>query len=143
MKFVLIFSTTFIRNVCHSKKNLARYFNKCENVFMSCIRYSFRLLMKIEFSRQIFDKSSNIKCRQNPSSGSRIIPCGRTDGRADMTKVIVAFRNFANAPRSSQSKIAPTGRSAINKKLPMTHLLYFIYCTALQHNQEVLIYKLP
>ena len=30
----------------------------------------------------------------NPSSGRRVVP----DGRTDMTKLIVAFDNFANAP---------------------------------------------
>jgi len=54
--------------------------------------------MKLEFSRQIFKKSSNIKFHKNPSSGGRVVPCGRTDGQTDMTKLIVAFRNFANAP---------------------------------------------
>jgi hypothetical protein len=28
---------------------------------------------------------------------------GRTDGRTDMTKLIVAFRNFANAPKNRQT----------------------------------------
>jgi hypothetical protein len=27
--------------------------------------------------------------------------CGLTDGRADMTKIVVTFRNLANAPKSS------------------------------------------
>jgi len=36
---------------------------------------------KNEFSRQIFEKYSGIKFRENPSSGSRGVPCGRTDGR--------------------------------------------------------------
>jgi hypothetical protein len=31
--------------------------------------------------------------------GSRVVPCGQTDGWTDMTKTIVAFRNFANAPK--------------------------------------------
>jgi hypothetical protein len=52
--------------------------------------------MKFEFSRQIFEKVSD-KFHQNPSSGSRVVPCGQTD----MTKLIVAFRNFANAPNKS------------------------------------------
>jgi len=30
-------------------------------------------------SRQIFEKYSNMKFRKNPSSGSRVVPCGRTD----------------------------------------------------------------
>ena len=29
---VLIFSTTSVWNMCHSKKNLARYYHKCKNV---------------------------------------------------------------------------------------------------------------
>ena len=44
-----------------------------------------------------FENSSHIKFNENPSSGSRVIPCGRTD----MTKPIVAFRNFANAPKKT------------------------------------------
>jgi hypothetical protein len=36
--------------------------------------------MKTEFSRKIFEKSSNIKFHENPSSGSRVVPCGRADG---------------------------------------------------------------
>jgi hypothetical protein len=37
--------------------------------------------MKLEFSRQIFEKSSPIKFHENTSSGSRVVPCGRTDVR--------------------------------------------------------------
>jgi hypothetical protein len=39
--------------------------------------------MKIEFSLQIFEKHRNTKFRENPSSGIRIVPCGRTDRRTD------------------------------------------------------------
>jgi len=39
--------------------------------------------MKLEFSRQIFEKSTNIKFHENLTSGSRV-PCGRTHGRTDM-----------------------------------------------------------
>jgi len=35
--------------------------------------------MKLEFSRQIFEKSSNIKLHKNLFSGSRVVPCERTD----------------------------------------------------------------
>jgi len=44
-----------------------------------------------------FREDSNIKFHENPSSGSRVVPCGGTDGRTDMTKLLVDFRNFANA----------------------------------------------
>jgi len=53
------------------------------------------ILMKFEFSQEIFEKYTNIKFHENPYIGSRVVACGRTD----MTKLIVAFRNFANAPK--------------------------------------------
>jgi len=34
--------------------------------------------------------------RENPSSGSRVVP----RGRPDMTKLTLAFRNFADAPEN-------------------------------------------
>jgi hypothetical protein len=39
--------------------------------------------MEVEFSLQIFEKYSNIEFRENPSSGSRIVPCEGTDRRRD------------------------------------------------------------
>jgi len=39
--------------------------------------------MRLEFSRHILEKYSNIKFDDNPSSGSRVVPCGRMDGRTD------------------------------------------------------------
>ena len=32
--------------------------------------------------------------------GSRVVLFGRTDGQKDTTKLILAFRNFANAPKN-------------------------------------------
>ena len=63
--------------------------------------------MKPEFSRPTFEKYTNIKFNENRSSGTPVVPCERTDREAgrqadrqtDMTKLIVAFRNFANAPK--------------------------------------------
>jgi hypothetical protein len=66
---------------------------------MSSTRCSFQILMKRDYSRQIFGKPSNIKFQENLSSGSRVAPCGRANGQTDMTELIVAFRNFANAPK--------------------------------------------
>jgi len=39
--------------------------------------------MKIEFSRRLSQKYSNIKFHENPSTGSRVVPCGQADGRTD------------------------------------------------------------
>ena len=52
--------------------------------------------MRLELSLQIFEICSNKKFLENPPSGSRVVPCGRTD----MMKLAVAFRNFENAPKN-------------------------------------------
>ena len=55
----------------------------------------------------VFEKLSNTKFHENPSSGSRVFPMctdrradGRADGRTDMTNLIDALLNFAKAPRN-------------------------------------------
>jgi hypothetical protein len=50
--------------------------------------------MKLEFSRQLFEWYSNIKYHENPPSGTRVVPRGRTD----ITNLILAFHIFSNAP---------------------------------------------
>jgi hypothetical protein len=50
------------------------------------------------FTTVFFKKPSNTKFYEKPSSESRVFPCEQTDGRTDMTKIIIALRNFANAP---------------------------------------------
>ena len=77
---VLVFSTIFLTNISHSK-NRARYDHKCISVFMQSTLYSCPILMKLEFSRQIFEGYSNTKYCENSSSGSRVVPCGRAGGR--------------------------------------------------------------
>ena len=49
---------------------------------------------------RFFDNYSNTKFHENPSSGSRVVPCGQTDGRTDTTKLIDAFHNFSNSPKN-------------------------------------------
>jgi len=55
--------------------------------------------MELELYRQIFQKNANIKLYEDPSSGSRAIPCERTGRQTDKTKLIVVFRNIVNAPK--------------------------------------------
>ena len=60
--------------------------------------------MKLEFSRQIFEKaqiSNLIKIRPEGAELFHAEGHGRTDGQTDMTKLIVAFRNFASAPKTA------------------------------------------
>jgi hypothetical protein len=96
---VFIYSTNFVWNDFHYKKNLARYCFKCISVFMCSSRYSCQTLIQLESYRQFFEKYSHIKFHKNPSSGSRALPGRRTDGWRDMAKLTVAFRHFAEAPK--------------------------------------------
>jgi hypothetical protein len=54
--YVLIFSKAFVWNIAHFKKNWARYDQISTLVFMSSTRYSCQVVMKLEFSWQIFEK---------------------------------------------------------------------------------------
>jgi len=58
---------------------------------MQSTRYSSQILVNLEFSRQIFEKISNIRFYENPCIGSRVVPCGRaewcTDMQTEATKV--------------------------------------------------------
>jgi hypothetical protein len=49
--------------------------------------------MKLEFCRQNLEKFLSIKSRESRCSGSQAF---HGDGQTDVTKLIVAFRNFAN-----------------------------------------------
>jgi hypothetical protein len=99
----LIFSVTFIWNVSHSKKNLVWCSHKYENVFVWSTSYSCRILIKLEFSRQMLEKSLNIKFHQNLSCGNWVVLCGRMNGRTDeRTKLTVAFRNSSKARKNGK-----------------------------------------
>lgn len=57
------------------------------------------IVTKLESSRQILVKFHGIKFHENLSSGIQHLPCGWTFRQTEM-KLIVAFRSFANTPRS-------------------------------------------
>ena len=67
-------------------------------VLMYSSRCSCQIVVKFEFSRQFFEKYSNIKFHENSFSDSRVVPCGQTDRRTDMAKLIVVVCSFSNAP---------------------------------------------
>jgi len=60
--------------------------------------------MKSEFSRQIFEKCSNIIFHERPSSGSQVITSGRTDGHRNMKKLIFVSLSFVTAPKKQCTK---------------------------------------
>ena len=47
--------------------------------------------MKLKFSRQIFEKSWNNQFPQNPSSGSRVVSYGQTDGHDEANSRFLQF----------------------------------------------------
>jgi hypothetical protein len=59
--------------------------------------------MKLELSRQIFEKKKTLKHKSfikiRPLWSDSFHEDRRTDWQKDMTKLIVAFRNFADAPK--------------------------------------------
>jgi hypothetical protein len=71
--------------------------------------------MKHEYARQIFETYYNVKFHENPTGESRG-PCGRTEERTDLRKtdmkLIVAFRNFANAPKKRRIIVKSPVRTA-------------------------------
>ena len=92
---VLIVSTT-LSEVFLILRRIQRYI--VNSVYCSSCKYSLFLSDFNKTFRQIFYKSGNISFHRYPSSRSRVIPCGdrETGRRTDMTKLTIAFRNFAN-----------------------------------------------
>jgi hypothetical protein len=118
---LLYFLYNSIWNVSHSKK-WAKYDHKYLLVFVCSTRNSCQILMKLEFSRQIFQKCTRIKFHENPLKGRRVVAAGwihrptdgQTEGRTNKLKdrqtdkhtnrqtdmkLRVAFRNSVNAPK--------------------------------------------
>ena len=60
-----------------------------------------RYLQNLKFSDFILEKISNIKFNKYPSSANRMFSCRQADGQIDMTKLIIAFQNFAKAPENN------------------------------------------
>ena len=65
--------------------------------------------MKLDFSGQVFEKKKILQYKTSLKSvhGSRVVPCGWTDGQTDMTKLIVAFRNYVSAPNKRRYVRSP------------------------------------
>jgi hypothetical protein len=65
-----------------------------------------QILVKLGFSGQSFEKSSDsIFMKIRPVGAELFRADSQPDGRTDTTKLIVAFRNFANAPNQVGVKV--------------------------------------
>jgi hypothetical protein len=74
--------------------------------------------MELEISVHIFEKYWNIKFHEKPSSiGNRVVPYGQIDGQTDMTKLLVAFRNFANVPKKGRTWAERSQTNWVSKSL--------------------------
>jgi hypothetical protein len=93
--------------------------------------------MTFEFARKIFEEYSNIEFNRNPWIGS-------WDRRTDMTKLIVALRNFANAPKHSTwcshyhivftlSHVHITTCSHYHTMFTLSHDVHIIICCSHYH----------
>ena len=99
---VLIFSTTFVWNIFHFKRKWTRYDNKMNiglrvkyPLFLSNFN---NLILSTDFGKKTLKYQISWKpVPWKPNCSMR--KEGRTDRWTDMTKIIVAFRNFAKAPK--------------------------------------------
>ena len=76
--------------------------------------------MKLEFSWQIFKKSSNIEFHENLFSGKQVVPCGQTYIR----KLIVAFQSFVNPPKNVWKNFTDAVKYDYHYKV-----VYYMNCT--------------
>ena len=101
--------------------------------------------MNLEFSRQIFEKYSNTKFHENPSSWSRVALYGRTDVQIRTerhAKLLVAFRNFLKASkkgiefRNYKLRLMCNTSDACfetGQGLPLSRLKYFVVFLSVTH----------
>jgi hypothetical protein len=96
----LIFSTTIVWNISHYTKNWARYDKNVVGLYAVYPIFC-HILMNLEICGEIFEKYSNIKFYENPSSGPKLFHAdGRADGQTNTTKLIVAFSHFCELTKN-------------------------------------------
>jgi len=73
------------------------------------------ILVRFQLNLDFLDRFSKIKyiiSHENLSNGDRVFQYGRTDRQTDMTKLIVAFRIFVNAPKLINENLITTLNTA-------------------------------
>jgi len=68
-------------NIFHYTKDSATYYNKCTQDFVWSTRCSLQILIKIELFGQTSKNLQISNLNENPSSGSRVVPCRQRDKR--------------------------------------------------------------
>jgi hypothetical protein len=85
------------------------------------LHVNYRLFLLYFSKTWIFQRSFFCWKNTQISNFMKILPviadsfhvCRRTDGLADMTKLIVAFRNFANAPKNGANKCTKCNETSL------------------------------
>jgi len=105
IKYVFRFSLQFFLKHFSLQEELNKVPQECTHWFSCKVTVILVGFWRNWNSADRFSKNIQIKFYENPLSGSRVVPCGQTNGRtdsqSDMTKLIVASRNFAKAPKIS------------------------------------------
>ena len=120
--YVLIFFAWFVWNVSQFRNDGTRYYHKCTYIFSYSTCFSCQILIEFHSSGQILKKVSKILIFQEnffwwePSCFMRTDR--RVDGQAEVTELIVGFRNFANAHKNYTS---------------LSHCIY-VFCIDLRKN---------
>ena len=76
-----------------------------------------------------------MKFYENPPTGSRVVPCGRTGRQTEITKLIVAFHNFANAPKIQCDSAFPRNappmceKALLRLRIPRLYLIGLLVTT--------------
>jgi hypothetical protein len=109
---------------------MGKYDYKCILVVMYSAHHSCQMLMKSEFCWHDFKKYPNIKFHEISSSGSQVVPCGQSDGQADISKLIVTSCNFANVPKNQQLSFPVPFRSQISVNVLGHRNVGWVYGTA-------------
>jgi len=89
----------YLINGTFSKKNIYIYIIDQKMCFVLSTKCDWKFSCSDRNSvDRFFGKYSNVEFRENPSSGNRAVPWGRTDRHDE------AFRNFANVPKNICNK---------------------------------------
>jgi len=116
---VLIFSTKLGQNISHFNKNLARYYHKYTCIFTQSLLYSSEVLMNLEFSPRFSKKAQISTCMKINLEAAELHAAWktgrRTDRQTEITKLLVALRNFANALKNSSHKTQKLSYVSITK----------------------------
>ena len=107
-------------------------------MYMPQVKYAvfFHILIKPEYSLRIFEKNQMQHLMEVRLVGTDLMHAvGQTDRQADMAKLIVAFRNFVNAPKNSTFSPHSVFSVFTARYVLPTQRIY-VFCVDLRKNSD-------